>query len=359
MDMRKIDYLLIGQGTAGSLLAWQLMQKGCRVLVVDDGRPSSSRVAAGICNPVTGRKLTRTWLADELFPYLHDFYRNLERELDTSFFHPVPLYRPYQSIEEQNFFIAQTANPLLQDYVRLSASDQAYASLIHNDLGGLETLQAAWVDLPVMLDALRDRFREAGALAEDSFSWDDVIREEDSVTWKDIQARKIISCEGAYARFGPYFGWLPWAVVKGEILSVDWPGQSLPGIVNQSIWIQPHKDGTFRVGSTYEWDDLDWEPTEKGRTYLEGKLTKLTKLPFEIQRHVAGIRPATQGRRPFAGLHPEYTPIGIFNGLGSKGTSLAPFLSRQLADFLTEGKELHPDANIERFHSLYFSSLKS
>lgn len=357
--MRKIDYLLIGQGTAGSLLAWQLLKKGCRVLVVDDNRPSSSRVAAGICNPVTGRKLTRTWLADDLFPYLHSFYRMLEAELGLSFFHPVPLYRPYQSIEEQNFFIAQTANPLLQDYVRLSTHDGEYARLIHNELGGLETLQAAWVDLPVLLDALREKLRKEEALSEVAFSWEDVQLTNTTVTWNDIQAAKVISCEGAYARSGPYFSWLPWAVVKGEILSVNWPGIDLPGIVNQSIWIQPHSDGAFRVGSTYEWDDPDWEPTGKGRTYLEGKLTKLTKLPFVIQRHVAGIRPATQGRRPFVGLHPEYASVGIFNGLGSKGTSLAPFLAGQFADFLTEGKELHPDANIDRFHSLYFSSLKS
>ena len=48
---------IIGQGLAGSLLAWRLLLRGERVLVVDNGYCSaSSTVAAGLINPVTGKK---------------------------------------------------------------------------------------------------------------------------------------------------------------------------------------------------------------------------------------------------------------------------------------------------------------
>ncbi|PMD94511.1 FAD-dependent oxidoreductase [Siphonobacter sp. BAB-5405] len=355
--MQTVDYLIVGQGIAGSVLAWTLRQRGYSIRVIDDLRPSSSRVAAGICNPVTGRKLSKTWLADDLFPYLHQFYPALEQELQASFFYPIPVYRPYQSIEEQNFFIAQTANPVLEGYIRLAENNEAYAGLIHNALGGLETLQAAWVDLPTLLSAIRKILVQEDSLVETEFRWEEVVPGSDSVTWRTYEARQIISCEGAYGRFNPYFSWLPWAVVKGEILTLQLPEEAVPGIVNQSVWIQPQGAGLYRSGATYEWNDLTWDPSEKGRAYLTEKLNKLLQVPYQIQQQVAGIRPATQGRRPFMGLHPVYRSIGIFNGLGSKGTSMAPFLAKQFADFLVHTKELAPEANIQRFHSLYFSKI--
>ncbi|PKK36969.1 hypothetical protein BWI96_08800 [Siphonobacter sp. SORGH_AS_0500] len=353
--MQKIDYLIVGQGIAGSMLAWTLRSRGCKIRVIDDQRPSSSRVAAGICNPVTGRKLAKTWLADELFPFLHSFYSALEESLQARFFYPVPLYRPYQSIEEQNFFIAQTANPVLEGYVKPSEQNEAYSPLIHNELGGLETLQAAWVDLPVLLTEIHKILEQEDSFEETEFQWDEVQLTPETARWRSYEAKMIISCEGAYGRFNPHFNWLPWAVVKGEIMNLDIPGPSFPGIVNQSVWIQAHPNGKYRAGSNYEWNDLTWEPSEKGKTYLLDKFSKLIKVPFKIEKHVAGIRPATQGRRPFVGVHPGHSTLGIFNGLGSKGTSMAPFLAKQFADFLVDRKELHPEANIQRFHTLYFS----
>ena len=33
-----IDFLIIGQGLAGSLLAWELINRGCNVIIVDNGK---------------------------------------------------------------------------------------------------------------------------------------------------------------------------------------------------------------------------------------------------------------------------------------------------------------------------------
>ena len=68
------DYLLIGQGIAGTALSYQLLKRGKNVLLIDKKRnDSSSRVAAGLFNPITGRRMIKTWLADKLFPYC--FYK--------------------------------------------------------------------------------------------------------------------------------------------------------------------------------------------------------------------------------------------------------------------------------------------
>jgi len=51
-----VDFLIVGQGLAGSLMAWELMQRGKTVLIVDNGLENASRVAAGLINPVTGMR---------------------------------------------------------------------------------------------------------------------------------------------------------------------------------------------------------------------------------------------------------------------------------------------------------------
>ena len=50
--------MICGQGLAGTLLAWELVRLGSRVVVVDPGETvTSSKVAAGIVTPITGKRV--------------------------------------------------------------------------------------------------------------------------------------------------------------------------------------------------------------------------------------------------------------------------------------------------------------
>jgi len=75
-------------------------------------------------------------------------------------------------------------------------------------------------------------------------------------------------------------------------------------------------------------------------------------MPYEIVDHIVGIRPANSQRRPFVGLHPQYPQIGICNGMGTKGCSLAPYFSEQLVQHIENGATITPEASIERFAQL-------
>jgi len=65
------DYIIIGQGIAGTVLSHELLKAGKKVLVVDNGfTTSSSMMAAGMWNPILFRKLKKSWKAEELLPAL-------------------------------------------------------------------------------------------------------------------------------------------------------------------------------------------------------------------------------------------------------------------------------------------------
>ena len=79
MTVPQFDYLIIGQGLAGSMLAFQLIARGQRVLVIDnDYQGNASQVAAGIINPITGHRLNLTEGFVDYYACAMAFYDQLE-----------------------------------------------------------------------------------------------------------------------------------------------------------------------------------------------------------------------------------------------------------------------------------------
>ncbi|GAB3984801.1 FAD-dependent oxidoreductase [Spirosoma terrae] len=347
------DFLIVGQGIAGSVLAWILDQRGCSVLVANDPTlPSASAVAAGIVNPLTGRKLVHTWKADELFPFLHQFYSQVEQALDVRFFHPKHIYRPFRSTAERNDYLALTANPDIARYVAQTVDDQLYSGFINNPYGGLEVTQAGWLDLNEFTRIIKGYFIRKSQYYEGVVSVNDLTVNDDFILWKDIKVNKVIFCDGVQARENPLFDWLPYNPVKGQILTAVVDDYPIKTIVNQGVFILPIRTGLVRIGATYSWHDLDWQTTDDGRSFLESKVQSILKIPYQIVAQQAGIRPSTKDRRPFIGIHPTKPSIGIFGGMGTKGVSLAPYLAEQFARYLLDQEELESEVNINRYVSL-------
>ncbi len=79
----KVDFLIIGQGIAGSTLALELLKREKSVLVVDrQDTGSSTRVAAGLVTPLTGKGMNTAWRQEEYLPKAVAYYHALEKELD-------------------------------------------------------------------------------------------------------------------------------------------------------------------------------------------------------------------------------------------------------------------------------------
>lgn len=343
-----VDYIIAGQGIAGSMLAWFLLKAGKKPLIIDGFSPlSASRVASGIINPVTGKRLVKSWRIDELLPAAKKTYHELESELGVKFFSEKIICRIFSNREDAQFFRQKKELGELPHYVKPLKTIPA--CFHDSSLGGVEITKAYHLDYPVLLTAMRKFFRQRGMLREEVLQHDRLVLKNEKVSYNEIEAAKIIFCEGSKAAENPCFSRLPFNLAKGEMLMVRMPGFPQHCIWHQGVFILPLGNSLFNVGATYEWNFPDELPSQKGRKELTDKLSRAVNLPFEIVAHQAAIRPTVADRRPLIGMHPDFPQLGIFNGLGTKGASLAPFFAAQLTQYLTGSGSLDKEADIKRF----------
>ncbi len=346
----EIDYLIVGQGIAGTVLAHTLLEQGQKVLVIDNEYSfTSSKASVGICNPVTGKRLTKTWAGDSIFPFLHSFYTGLEKKMGKKILYPKEVYRIFHSVEEQNRLFAESASGSLSEFMNFEVDNSQYTLLIDNPLGGWESKQACYIDTEVLLESSKEYFETAGVYQKDLFDYSKIEFEEEKVRYKSYRAKKIIFCEGARVIDNEYFNWIPLKSVKGEWLKIETSPINLQNIINQGIFLLPLGKGIWKVGATYNWEDKSADITENSREELVGKLNAIFKIPYKILTQKVGMRPASFDRRPIIGLHPKFSQLGVFNGLGTKGLSLAPYYSLQFHHFLEQRQEIDKEADLNRF----------
>ena len=348
-----IDYLLVGQGIAGSVLSFSLMKAGCKVMVLGkQGLTVSSEVAAGLYNPVTGRKMVKTWNADAIFKSMEPVYRQMEQRSGADFLHNVPIYRPFVDTAELNDWYGRQTEPAYAPFLKEVFDKPQKLPYVKNPYGGVLLSQSGWLDIPEMLQAWRRFLIKEESFREEEFEEEKLEIENDEVRYKDIKARKIIYCNGNQLLQSKYWGWVPMRPVKGEVLllksevELDW-------VINRGVFLLHLGEGVYKLGSTYDQRDSTLTPTEAAKEEMLQKLENLIEMPFEVKEQIAGIRPATKDRRPVVGSHPIHKPLLIFNGLGTKGVSLAPYCAELLVNNQLFNNELLSEINIERFFSLH------
>lgn len=345
------DYLLIGQGLAGALLAYFLRADGHEVAVLDDAQPrGATRVAAGLINPVTGRHFVKSWRIDELLPFARSTYRALESELDVPLYHERTIIRALHSIEEENNWLGRCADPGYRAYISDEAGLGAYGDWIVPPHGFGAVKGGAQVEVGTLINKYREVLESEGCLFRESIDYTKLILTDDGVRYGNIQARQLVFCEGHWTRENPFFQSLPLIGDKGEILIVRFPaGVQFDAILKHRVFVVPLADSSYWIGSNYDSRFESDAPTEQGRGWLEQNLRRTLTCPFEVLAHRAAIRPTVRDRRPLLGRHPQHAQLAIFNGLGAKGASLGPFWARHFADYLQEKTTLDPMVDIGRF----------
>ncbi|MFT7528543.1 MAG: glycine/D-amino acid oxidase-like deaminating enzyme [Arenicella sp.] len=342
MPLSEFDFIIVGQGLAGSVLATTLIKRGQRVLVLDnDNLGSSTKVAAGIINPITGHRLNISDQFLDYFPIAKAYYYALE--LDTK----QPLFRTIKQtrlIKNQGQF----------NYLQQRLNETAYQGLLQGsdssnfdpaEFGVIDIQQTAVVDTKALLSATRKWLEARNSYAQYSVNYSEIKVTKTGVSIGRWQAKQIIFCEGYQANKNPWLAHLPFKLAKGEILTLDLSAKGLDRMLSWGHWLVP--DGSnqqsAKLGSNFIWNDLSLNPSEGSTAKMLDSLKQHTGLHGNVLMHEVGIRPTTTDRKPFIGPLSKLEKSYCFNGFGSKGCLLVPYYAELMADHLLLDKTLPED----------------
>src|SRR5271154_3233532 len=310
----QIDILIIGQGISGTFLSHYLQKAGLSFIIIDEQKSfTSSKVAAGIINPVTGRRIVNTWMIDELLPFVKNVYQQIENETAINCISQKNIVDFFPSPQMRNAFLDRFKED--DQYLKLPTDEKIWLESFNYDFGFGEIEPAYLIDVAILLSFFRKKWIDDNLLLEEHFDINHLKVSENKISYKDIIADKIIFCDGMESFSNPYFKNLPFAPNKGEALIVEIKKFPSTHIFKKGINIVPWKENLFWIGSSYEWKFNDDKPSENFRRQTESLLRNWIKNDFTVIEHFSSIRPATLERRPFVGFHPTYKNVGLLNGM--------------------------------------------
>lgn len=342
------DFLIVGQGLAGSLLAWHFLEAGKRVLVVDRDEPeTSSKVAAGLVTPLAGSRFHLPEGLGERLDYARSFYWRLEEKAGLELFHHRRIVRIFRNAGESELWQTRLREEGPR-YERFHAPLELSPARFHAPFGGFEMKEGGWLDVPTFLEYTRQTLLERASYAIANLNPDEVSADSAGVCWKNISASAVVFCQGWRGSQNRFFDWIPMNPTGGDILDLE--AAELAGesrIINGGGWLVPVGGNRFRAGATYHHGSRGTPPLDDAREEVLGKIRALSPATLSVVGHRRALRPTIRRSQVFVGTHPAHPRIAFFNGLGSKGTLNGPWHARMLVEHLLSGTPLPPECDLQ------------
>lgn len=332
------DTLIVGQGLAGSMLAFELIKRGHRTLVVDnDLHGSSSQVAAGLINPITGHRLNMNDDFVEFLGRAQGFYTALENELGESFITPIEQRRLIKNPGQAGYFEKRCEQEAYQAFLSKADSPDFTSS----EFGSAAVHQTYVVDTKGLLTAIKDWLLERDAYLNAQVDYATLLNHNQRFSINNFQAKQVIFCEGFQAIHNPWLKDLPFKLAKGEILTLELE-TPCSNMLSWGNWLVPNATNNKRakLGANYAWEDTALTPSDAVKTKLIDSLEHTTTVKGRVVQHEVGVRPTTKLRKAFVGPLSNLDNAYCFNGFGSKGCLTIPKHVQLLCDHLLEQTEL-------------------
>lgn len=332
MANNSADVIIVGQGLAGTTLAWHLMDKGHQVIIVDAATNGmASHAAAGLITPVTGKKLKDEPDFGHLLAVARSHYQTIEHKTQASFFSSRPALRLLDSETAKKSW-AKNNQTLAHVHNKATAFANAQSSTV------ICMPDAFRLDVGAYLAASRQYFANQHCLIEALIAPEDIENTAEMLRIPKLalSGKTLVFCRGWRDQNNSWFPQVQWRLAKGQIIEIK--SDTLPTqhtLHASGIWLTQHHDKTFLCGATYEWDHFDTGPDDAGATLLCEKLAGITDADFNVIGQRAGVRPILSGRQPVIGFSDKDARIALCNGLGSKGSLYAPLIAAQLSNALS------------------------
>ena len=341
------DFLIVGQGITGSIVALQLKKNSKKFKLIDEqSQNTSSKVATGIVHPISLKRCNLTWRGREFYEFSDSFYKEINFESNIELYKPYKLLRIFTSFEEQNNWIGKTNNEIYKNI--LSLNNKELDNLKDRFGSGVVEL-CSRLSVNEFLAYVSASILKSNCLVKDVFKANELKLINNKFHYKGDTYSYIIMCEGVNALKNPMFNYLPLIPNKEELLKVF--STILPSeIINCGIFSLPETKNIFTIGSTYSNKDLNPNISIDAKEYLMKKLNKIIEIDgIEIMDQKFGFRPTSLDRKPLVGEHPIIKNLFTVNGMGSKAILMAPLLVRELLDYIYQEKPLDSMININRF----------
>ena len=334
---QKFDFLIVGQGLAGSILANKLLNLSKSVAVIDNAHEgSASKVAAGIINPITGHRLNLSDGFETFFPSAERFYHQLELELGVKLWQPIAQTRLLKNQGQKNHYQLRLEQEEYRPY--LDSKNDSCELFRNPCYGSVGINHTVVIDVKQVLNSFQSKLKELGCFFSNKVDYAAIRNNGGVIEVSGINASTIIFCEGHQAIYNPWLADLPFKLSKGEILTLA-TQPAMTTMLNWGQWLVP-SDGYAKLGSSFEWQDLSTKNTIKTEHTLMNSLYQHTRISARIEAREAGVRPTTVRRKPFIGQIAGWSNGYCFNGFGSKGCLLIPHYADLLSDHLLLAKPL-------------------
>src|SRR5450631_940556 len=262
--MEETEVLIIGQGLSGSWLGYWLHKTAISFRVIDQSNPDGASMrAAGLINPVTGRRMVRTWMIDELMPFARSAYGALESFLDQQFIEDISVIDFFPSVQMLQAFQKRFEED--PQYLAPEDDREKYVDWFRYELGWGAISPCLLVNVEKLLSGWRDWLKKNSFLSESVFDLSRLRITEKGIEYSNIQARYIIFCDGKSSASNPYFDKLPFALNKGEGMLVEIKGLPQHAVFKKGLSLVPYRENIFWLGSSYEWSFENNQPTESFR----------------------------------------------------------------------------------------------
>ncbi len=348
-----VDYLIIGGGIAGCTLALELDRLNQSFLIIDNQfAASSSRVAAGLLSPMVPRNVRKTWMSDQLFPHVFEYYQQFELLWNTSLIDKINTLQIHKNLRQVHNWTIRAGEPGFESYLNINAPELPDCMKPLN-FDCIEVLQTGRLNVQKFIELTKKTFSDSYMI--DEFDHTELKQQESSWNYRGTEFKAVVFAEGIGILNNPYFKFLPFNPSGGDILKVKIDDIPTTHILKKKEWILPIGTNEWLAGSTYHPNDLNTTPLESDAKWLKEELESWIGQPIEILKHYRGVRPTVAERKPYIGEHPVLKGLFVYNGLGSKGSSLVSYFSPLLAQHLINNESMPEEVEILKYYQTHHS----
>jgi len=375
LTMQSADVVIIGGGIVGSSIAYHLVAKGCRnVLVLEresaQGKGSTGKSMGGV------RAQFSTAVNIQMSLYSIPFYSTFEERLGFPCDYRSQGYL-FCATSEKHLDYLRTNHVLqskmgLKDARLLSGEEirTSFPQLRGDDIvGGSFCPTDGFVDPYSAMIGFMSWAADHGAVLWKNTSVTGVTRDAAGVamvetTRGSVATRRVVNCAGA------------WAAGVAQMAGIDLPVEPLRRMLVPSepfhefphtapMIIDMSNGFHFRPearGFLLAWNDpeetpgykMDFDPAfiEKILTRAADRVPCFANLAVNPKRAWAGLYEMTPDHHPILGEAPEVSGFYLANGFSGHGVMHAPATGQILSDLILEGKTKLIDAsllNLARF----------